>query len=183
MRRVCLLQLLLPLLLDLATAEDCGLKDAARKSDDGETTFVMIKPDGVQRGLVGEVVARLERKGLQVVAMKLVWPGRVLVEEHYREHLGRPFLPGLVQYVTSGPVMAMAWKGTGAIGAVRSLLGATDPLKAAPGTIRGDLGLEMGRNLVHASDGEAAAAREVGLWFREEEVVDWSPALGGWVHQ
>ncbi len=136
-----------------------------------ERTFVMVKPDGVERGLVGEVIRRLEAKGLRLVAMKLVRIGRGLAEEHYAAHRERPFFAELVGFITSGPVVAMAWEGKGAVAVVRLLMGATDPAAAAPGTIRGDLALDIGRNVVHGSDSPAAAAREIALFFRPEELV------------
>jgi nucleoside-diphosphate kinase len=124
-----------------------------------ERTLVLVKPDGVHRGLVGEVVARLERKGLKLVAARMVRPSRALVEEHYAEHKGKAFFAGLVDFLSSGPVMAAVVEGEGAIAVVRGLVGPTDPAKAPPGTIRGDLGLQVSRNVVHASDSPASADR------------------------
>jgi nucleoside-diphosphate kinase len=162
--------------VDTNQVKDCG--EAGR----GERTFVMIKPDGVQRGLVGEVLGRLERKGLQLEGIKMVQAGRGLVESHYIEHKDRPFFDSLVSYVTSGPVVAMVWRGEAAVRTVRRLLGSTDPLEAAGGTIRGDLALSKVMNLCHASDSAESAAREVGLWFQPEELVEWRPALAAWTH-
>lgn len=136
-----------------------------------ERTFVMVKPDGVERGLAGEVIRRLEAKGLRLVAMKLLRVGRELAEEHYAAHRERPFFGELVGFITSGPAVAMVWEGKGAVAVVRLLMGATDPAAAAPGTIRGDLALDIGRNVVHGSDSPEAAAREISLFFRPEELV------------
>lgn len=130
-----------------------------------EHTFVMVKPDGVRRGLVGEVVSRLERKGLQLERMRLLTIERSMAEEHYGEHVERPFFSDLVDFITSGPVVAMEWSGPGAVGMVRTLMGATDPAAAAPGTIRGDLATEIGENIVHGSDSGESATRELALFF------------------
>jgi nucleoside-diphosphate kinase len=145
-----------------------------------ERSFVMVKPDGVQRGLVGEVIARMERRGLRLVAARFVLPSHDLAEKHYAVHLGKPFYPGLIEYITSAPVMAMVWEGPKAIEAIRQTMGSTRPLEAAPGTIRHDFGLMVGRNLTHASDGPGTAAFEIGLWFSPEELVDWGRDLDRW---
>jgi nucleoside-diphosphate kinase len=139
-----------------------------------EQTLVIIKPDGVQRGLVGEIIGRLERRGLRLAAMKFMAVAPDLAERHYAVHLGKPFYPGLIQYITSGPVVVMAWEGPKAIEAVRQTVGATNPTAAAPGTIRADLALDIGRNLIHASDKPETAEFELSLWFRPEELVAWS---------
>lgn len=146
-----------------------------------ERSFVMVKPDGVQRGLVGEIIARLERRGLKLVAARLLQVPRDLAERHYAVHRGKPFFEGLIQFITSGPVMAMVWEGPGAIDIIRSTTGATHPAQAAPGTIRGDLGVDIGRNLVHASDGPETAAQEIALWFRPEELVAYERATDPWI--
>ncbi|GAB4477840.1 MAG: nucleoside-diphosphate kinase [Anaerolineae bacterium] len=148
-----------------------------------ERTLVLVKPDGVQRGLTGEIISRLERSGLRLVGMKLMHISRELAEVHYAEHKGKKFYDGLINYITSGPVVAMVWEGTGAIANVRRLMGATDPAEATPGTIRGDLGLEKGRNLVHGSANEADAAREVGLFFTDGELVEWTRDTDRWVFE
>ncbi|CAG5104822.1 Oidioi.mRNA.OKI2018_I69.chr1.g1575.t1.cds [Oikopleura dioica] len=148
-----------------------------------ERTFIALKPDAIQRGLVGDIINRFERKGFHLLGLKFVQPSRQLVEKHYEEHLGRPFYEGLVNYMTSGPVLASVWEGKNIISSSRSLLGATDPSKAAPGTIRGDLATQVGRNLVHASDSPANAEREIGLWFQPEEVQSWSRALKKWINE
>jgi len=146
----------------------------------GERTFIAIKPDGVQRGLVADILGRFERKGFKLVGLKLVTPGRALAEEHYGVHRERPFFAGLVAFITSGPVVAMVWEGEGVIAAARVLIGATKPLEAAPGTIRGDLAVDIGRNVVHGSDGPDTARFEIGLWFRPEELSSWEPADQAW---
>jgi len=130
-----------------------------------ERTLVLVKPDGVRRGLVGEVVARLERKGLRLVALELRTLERAFAVEHYGEHDGRPFFAGLVDFITGGPLVALVAEGPDAVRAVRVLMGATNPVEAAPGSLRGDFALEIGENLVHGSDAPEAAAREIGLFF------------------
>lgn len=148
-----------------------------------ERTFVMVKPDGVQRGLMGEMIARLERRGLRLAAAKFMQVDRALAEEHYGEHKGKPFYAGLVEYIMSGPVLAMVWEGPNAVAAIRQTMGATRPTEAAPGTVRHDFGLEIGRNLTHASDKPETAEREVALWFRPEELVDWKRDVDRWVFE
>jgi nucleoside-diphosphate kinase len=132
-----------------------------------EHTFVMVKPDGVQRRLVGEVIGRLERKGLALEKMRLLTIDRAMAEQHYGEHEGKPFFADLVSFITSGPVVAMEWSGPNAIEVVRRLMGATNPLDASPGTLRSDFATEIGENLVHGSDSPESAARELGLFFAE----------------
>lgn len=136
-----------------------------------ERTFVMVKPDGVQRGLVGEVVSRLERKGLRLAALKLMRVPRELAERHYGPHRDKPFFPGLVSFITSGPVVASVWEGERAVAAARAIIGATDPVAAGGGTIRGDFGLDIGMNLVHGSDSPESAVREIALFFPGDETV------------
>jgi len=136
-----------------------------------ERTFIMVKPNGVARGLVGEVVGRFERRGLALRAMKLMRVSRELAESHYAEHREKPFFTSLVDFITSGPVVAMVWEGPQAIKVARATMGSTDPVDAAPGTIRGDLALEMEQNVVHGSDGTQSAAREIDLFFGAEELV------------
>ena len=148
-----------------------------------ERSLVIIKPDGVQRGLVGEIIGRLERRGLRLTAMKFMAVATPLAEQHYAVHKGKPFYEGLIQYITSAPVVVMAWEGSKAIEAVRQTVGATNPTNAAPGTIRGDLGLDIGRNLIHASDGAETAAFELGLWFKPEELVTWARDGERWVFE
>jgi nucleoside-diphosphate kinase len=141
-----------------------------------ERTLVLVKPDGVKRGLVGEIVSRLERKGLKILAAKTVRVAPELAQRHYAEHQGKPFYPSLIQHITSGPIFAMALEGRSAISVVRLITGATNPQTAAPGTIRGDLSLGITANLVHASDSPESAARELALYFTPEEYLGYSRA-------
>ncbi len=139
-----------------------------------ERTFALVKPDGVRRGLVGEILTRFERKGLKIVAAKMLTVTPELAQRHYAEHQGKPFYPGLVQHITSGPVVALALEGRSAIAVVRLLTGTTNPQTAAPGTVRGDLALAITPNLLHASDSPASAARELALYFTPEEYLAYS---------
>jgi nucleoside-diphosphate kinase len=132
-----------------------------------ETTLVLVKPDGMRRQLAGEVIARLERRGLELRGARLLKIPRSLAQQHYAEHKGKPFYAGLVSFITSGPVLALAVRGESAIGVVRTMMGATNPLDSAPGTIRGDFALELSENIVHGSDSTASAKRELGLFFPE----------------
>lgn len=151
---------------------------------DVERTLIIVKPDGVQRALVGEIIGRLERRGLKLVALRFMTVERSLAEEHYAEHQGKGFYDGLVSYIMSGPVVAGVFEGVGAIGAVRSTVGATNPAKAAPGTIRGDLGIEIARNLIHASDEQPGSAeREVKLWFGAGGQLDWTRDSDRWIRE
>ena len=145
-----------------------------------ERTFVAIKPDGVQRGLIGEILGRFERKGFKLIALKQLVPTRELAENHYGVHRERPFFPTLVDFITSGPVVAMVWEGDGVIASARNLIGATKPLEACPGTIRGDLAVNIGRNVIHGSDGPETAAFEIDLWFDLSEINDWVPSDQIW---
>ncbi len=146
-----------------------------------ERTFVMVKPDGVQRGLVGTIVARLEARGLRLVAARLLQVDRELAERHYGVHEGKPFYSDLVSFITSGPVLATVWEGGGAISAVRATVGNTDPRAAAAGTIRGDLGSDISRNLIHASDSPETAAAEVSLFFGQDELLDYTRDVDAWI--
>ena len=148
-----------------------------------ERTLVLVKPDGVQRGLIGEVISHLERRGLRLVAAKFMNVSRQLAETHYAIHKGKPFYDGLISYITSAPVMAMVWEGPNAVAAVRQTMGATRPTEAAPGTLRHDFALEVGRNLTHASDEPANAEKEVALWFKKEELVDWQREVDRWIFE
>ena len=151
---------------------------------DVQRTFVAIKPDGVQRGLVGDVVSRFEKKGLKIVGMKFMQVTRELAENHYGEHKGKPFFDGLVSFITSGPILAMCLEGKDAIAISRNVIGATNPATAAPGTIRGDLALEIGRNIVHGSDGPESAKREIGIFFSDKELAgDWNRTVQCWVSE
>ncbi|MCB0029848.1 MAG: nucleoside-diphosphate kinase, partial [Anaerolineales bacterium] len=138
-----------------------------------EKTLILVKPDGVQRGLAGEIISRFERRGLKMVGMKFMLMSRELAETHYGVHRERPFFESLVSYIISGPIVAMVWEGKDAIAAARSTMGATNPVAAAPGTIRGDFGMEIGRNLVHGSDSPENGEKEVALFFKAEELVSW----------
>ena len=139
-----------------------------------ERTFVLLKPDALQRGLVGSIVERFERRGLKLVGLKLVRIPKQLAETYYAEHNGKPFFGGLVRYVTSGPVAAMVLEGDGAVAVVRKMMGKTNSAEAEPGTIRGDFGLQIGRNLIHGSDSVASAKREIGLFFTATELLDYT---------
>jgi len=148
-----------------------------------ERSLVLVKPDGVQRGLIGEVIARLERRGLRLVAAKFMAVSQELAETHYAIHKGKPFYEGLIAYITSAPVMAMVWEGPNAVTAIRQTMGATRPTEAAPGSLRHDFALEVGRNLTHASDTVENGAKEVALWFEQEELVVWSREVDRWVFE
>ena len=146
-----------------------------------ERTFLAIKPDGVQRGLVGEIIGRFEAKGFKLVGMKLMTASRELAEQHYGVHKERPFFAGLVDFITSGPVVAMVWEGDGVVASARKLIGATNPLNSEPGTIRGDLAVNVGRNIIHGSDAVETAREEISLWFKDEELSAWTPSLTPWI--
>ena len=148
-----------------------------------ERTLILIKPDGMQRGLAGEILARFERRGLKIVGLKLVQVSTQLAEEHYAVHQGKPFYEGLVRYITSSPVIALVLEGTNAVSAVRKTVGATKSYEADPGTIRGDLALEIGRNLVHASDAPETAQQEVALWFGDGELVNYARDTDRWIFE
>jgi nucleoside-diphosphate kinase len=151
--------------------------------DDMEKTLVLVKPDGVQRGLIGEVIKRLERRGLKLIGAKFISVSKELAETHYAIHKGKPFYDGLIHYILSAPVMAMVWEGPSAIEAVRQTMGATRPTAAAPGSIRHDFGLEIGRNLTHASDTVENGEKEVSLWFKPDELVHWERANDFWIFE
>jgi len=148
-----------------------------------ERTLVLIKPDGVQRGLVGEVISRLERRGLRMVSAKFMNVGKKLAETHYAIHHGKRFYDGLIRYITSAPVMAMVWEGPNAIAAVRQTMGSTRPTEAAPGSVRHDFALEVGRNLTHASDSVENGKNEVALWFEKSELVNWQREIDRWIFE
>lgn len=148
-----------------------------------ERTFIAVKPDGVQRAIVGEVIRRFETKGFTLVGLKLLQVSKELAEQHYNVHKERPFFPGLVKFITSGPVVAMVWQGDGVIASARKLIGATNPLNAEPGTIRGDYGVSIGRNLIHGSDAPETAQQEIGLWFKAEELASWQPTITPWLYE
>ena len=148
-----------------------------------ERTLVLVKPDGVQRGLIGAVIGRLERRGLKLVGMKLLQVDEALAHQHYGEHVDRPFFGGLVSFITSGPVVAMAWEADGAVEIVRSTMGPTNSAAAPPGTIRGDLAVDIGRNLIHGSDSPESAQRELALFFRPEELLDYPRSTDEWIKE
>jgi nucleoside-diphosphate kinase len=148
-----------------------------------ERSLVLVKPDGVQRALIGEVISRLERRGLRLVAAKFMQVSRELADTHYAIHNGKPFYDGLISYITSAPVMAMVWEGPNAVAAIRQTMGATRPTEAAPGSLRHDFALEVERNLTHASDTVENGASEVNLWFRQEELVNWTREVDRWVFE
>ena len=138
-----------------------------------ERTLVLVKPDGMARGLVGELVGRFERKGLRLAGLKLVRMDEAMANKHYAAHVGKPFFKGLVEYITALPIVAMVWEGPNAITSVRQAMGATDPSKAQPGTIRGDFALDISNNLVHGSDGPQSAVKEISLFFNDNELFEW----------
>ena len=148
-----------------------------------ERTLVLVKPDGVQRGLIGDVISRLERRGLKLVAMKFMLVDDALARQHYAEHVDRPFFPGLVEFITSAPVVAMAWEAENAVEAVRNTMGETNPTAAPPGTIRGDLALDIGRNLVHGSDSPESAQRELSLFFSAAELLHYPRSIDPWIKE
>ncbi|WFC96182.1 nucleoside-diphosphate kinase [Malassezia brasiliensis] len=149
-----------------------------------EQTYIMIKPDGVQRGLVGKIIERFENRGYQLVAMKLVHAGEDHLEKHYADLKGKPFFPGLIKYMTSGPVVAMVWQGKDVVKQGRVLLGATNPLASAPGTIRGDFAIDVGRNICHGSDSVESAKKEIALWFGEQNAaIEYKRSADEWIYE
>jgi len=148
-----------------------------------QKTLVLVKPDAVQRGLIGEIISRLEKRGLRLIAAKFMQVSQELAEKHYAIHKGKPFYDGLIKYITSSPVMAMVWEGPNAVAAARQTMGATRPLEAAPGTIRHDFALEVGRNLTHGSDSPENGEKEVALWFQPQELVSWERANDAWIFE
>lgn len=148
-----------------------------------ERTFIMIKPDAVQRGLTGEIISRFVKKGYKLVAMKLMQISRELATMHYTEHQGKPFFESLMQYTTSAPVVAMVWEGKEVVATARMMIGDTNPLQAAPGSIRGTYGVDLGRNIIHGSDSLASAKREIALFFQPEEVLMYSLTLENWMYE
>ena len=148
-----------------------------------ERTLVLVKPDGVQRSLIGEIISRLERRGLKLVAMKLMQVTEDLAKRHYGEHAERPFFPSLVGFITSAPIVAMVWEGENAVEVVRNTIGGTNPADSPMGTIRGDLALDIGRNLVHGSDGPESAQREIELFFKTEEILEYGRSNDSWIKE
>ena len=148
-----------------------------------ERTFVMLKPGSIQRGLIGNIISRFENRGLKIIAMKMMTVSKELAERHYAEHKGKPFYDDLVSYITSGPVVAMVLEGGKAISVVRSMMGKTDPLESPPGSIRGDYGLSLGKNIVHGSDSPASAKREIDLFFTQEEFLTYKRCDEDWIYE
>jgi nucleoside-diphosphate kinase len=148
-----------------------------------ERTFIMIKPDGVQRGLVGDIIARFEKKGFKLVGMKLAAPGKEMFEKHYADLSSKGFFAGLIAYASSGPVVAMVWEGHNVVATGRKMLGATRPDDSSPGTIRGDLAIDVGRNVIHGSDSVDSANKEIALWFGHENLVSWASHSNTWVYE
>ncbi|MEA2684711.1 MAG: nucleoside-diphosphate kinase [Chloroflexota bacterium] len=146
-----------------------------------EQTLVLVKPDGVQRGLIGEIIGRMERKGLRVHALKMMKADDALARRHYAEHVEKPFFPGLAEFITSGPLVAMVVAGPSAVATVRQMMGVTDPSKSLPGTIRGDFGLTIGMNLIHGSDSPERAVEEIAIFFQPDEVLDYSRDMERWI--
>ena len=148
-----------------------------------ERTLLLVKPDGVQRGLVGTIIDKVERRGLRMVGMKLMSVSTHLAETHYVIHKGKPFYSDLIDYITSTPVVAIAWQGSKAVAVVRQILGATDPTTAEAGTIRGDYGIDIGRNLTHGSDSVKNGTTEINLWFKSDELIEWKRSGEEWVFE
>merc|ERR1712206_5281 len=148
-----------------------------------ERTFIMIKPDGVQRGLVGQIIARFETKGYQLAGMKLMRPSKEHLEKHYEDLKSKPFFPGLIEYMLMGPVCAMVWQGLGAVKTGRKMLGETKPAESCPGSIRGDYCIDVGRNICHGSDSVESANNEIALWFKPEELCDRTSCQHSWVYE
>ena len=148
-----------------------------------EQTYLMVKPDGVQRGLCGEILSRFEKKGLKIVAMKMMIIPKEVAENHYGEHKDRPFFPSLISYITSGPVLAMVWEGESAVSVCRNMMGKTNPKESAPGTIRGDFGMQTGMNIIHGSDSVESAEREISIFFKPEELVSYEKTIQSWIYE
>jgi len=148
-----------------------------------ERSFILVKPDAVQRGLVGEIVKRFEQKGFHLVGMKFVAAGKDLLEEHYKDLAEKPFFGSLVGYMSSGPVLAMVWEGLNVVKTGRQMLGATNPADSLPGTIRGDFSIQVGRNIIHGSDSVESAEREINLWFKESELLSWKSSGTEWIYE
>ncbi len=148
-----------------------------------ERTLVLVKPDGVQRGLIGQVLARLEARGLKLIGLKLMQMDEALANRHYAEHVEKPFFPGLRDFITSGPLVAAGFEGANAVQLVRNTMGATNPLDATPGSIRADFGVDLGRNVIHGSDSPESGERELALFFEPSELVSWSRDVEGWIYE
>lgn len=148
-----------------------------------ERTYVMIKPDGVQRNLVGEIISRFEKKGFKIVGLKMLQMDRAITEKHYAEHIGKPFFEALASYITSGPVVAMVLEGKDVVATARAMNGATNPANAGPGTVRGDYAIEVGRNVIHGSDSVDSANREIGIYFTEQELCEYKKVVDSWIYE
>lgn len=148
-----------------------------------ERTYCMVKPDGVQKGLIGEIIKRIEKKGYKIIGLKMLRLSKSMAEEHYKEHVEKPFFPGLLKYITSGPVVAMVVEGKNAVKGMRTLMGSTNPMEAAPGTIRGDFGIDMGRNVIHGADSVESASREIAIYFKQEELVTYNKSREEWIYE
>ena len=148
-----------------------------------ERTLVLVKPDGVQRGLIGQVLGRLEQRGLKIVGLKLLQMDEALANQHYAEHVDKPFFPGLRDFITSGPLVAAVFEGEKAVQLVRNAMGATHPLDATPGSIRGDFGVDLGRNVIHGSDSPESGQRESALFFDPSELVEWTRDAEPWIYE
>ncbi|KAL9235571.1 hypothetical protein vseg_010319 [Gypsophila vaccaria] len=167
----------------LSTRPHIFLPHLVASMENVEETYIMVKPDGVQRGLVGEIISRFEKKGFKLIGLKMYQCPKQLAEEHYKDLKAKSFYQKLIDYITSGPVVCMAWEGVGVVASARKLIGATDPLQAEPGTIRGDLSVQTGRNVIHGSDSPDNGKREIGLWFKEDEICQWTPAQAPWLRE
>ena len=159
------------------------LDNTSKMAGNRERTFIMLKPDAVQRGLVGEIIKRFEQKGFKLVAMKMMHASVEHLEEHYADLKGKGFFPGLIKYMNSGPVVPMVWEGLNVVKTGRVMLGETNPAASAPGTIRGDFSIQVGRNMCHGSDAVESANKEIALWFKDEELIKWDPVTMGWVYE
>ena len=156
---------------------------SSKMTGNHERTFIMVKPDAVQRGLVGEIIKRFERKGFKLVAMKMMHASEELLTEHYGALSEKVFFPDIIKYMNSGPVVPMVWEGLNIVKTGRVMLGETNPAASAPGTIRGDFGIQVGRNICHGSDAVESANKEIVLWFKDEELVKWDPITLSWVYE
>jgi len=192
-RMICTLLAIAQLLINFISPSSATSTDSCKsqKSDDlpcpkmaeyTERTFIMIKPDGVQRGLVGDIIKRFEQKGFKLVAMKFMQASEEHLRKHYADLSERPFFPGLVKYMASGPVVPMVWEGLNVVKTGRVMLGETNPKDSKPGTIRGDFAIQVGRNICHGSDAVESAEKEIKLWFSDEELTTWKPAAIDWVY-
>ena len=168
---------------EIVQRSGCTFPDKMEWSAPKERTYIMIKPDGVQRGLIGDIIKRFETKGFKLAAMKLAQPGKAMFEKHYADLSKKGFFNGLVEYAASGPVCCMVWEGDNAVLTGRKMLGATKPFDSEPGTIRGDYCIDVGRNICHGSDSVESANAEIALWFSESEVLSWNNHSNAWVYE